>query len=145
MKSLKNLIRMQKNVVDDKRRELVRFQEEADYLRQAAQKLEEEILSEQQAARDNFEASFAYANYHKAAMKRRARLSQAIRAADHSVELAAEAMREAFQELKRFEIAEEARLAREAAERKRKEAIMLDETASIRFFRKRGDEEINGE
>lgn len=145
MKSLKNLIRMQKNIVDEKRRELVRFQEEADYLRQAAQKLEEEILSEQQAARDNFEASFAYANYHKAAMKRRDRLFQAIRAADHSVELAAEAMREAFQELKRFEIAEAERLAREMAERKRKESIMLDETASIRFFRKRGDEEATGE
>lgn len=141
MKSLKNLIRMQKNAVDEKRRELVRFQEEADHLRAAAEALENEILAEQEAAKNNYEISFAYANYHKAAMKRRARLFQAIRAADHSVEIAAEAMREAFQELKRFEVAEEQRLAEEAAERKRKEAIVLDETASIRFFRKRAAEE----
>lgn len=145
MKSLKNLIRMQKNEVDEKRRELVRFQEEADQLRGAAQALEDEILAEQEAAKANFDISFAYANYHKAAMKRRARLAQAIRAADHSVEIAAEAMREAFQELKRFEVAEEQRLAAEEAERKRKDAIMLDETASIRFFRKKADDDLFGE
>jgi flagellar protein FliJ len=145
MKSLKNLIRMQKNVVDEKRRELVRFQEEADHLRAAAQKLEEEILAEQETAKNDFEASFAYSNYHKAAMKRRARLFQAIRAADHSVEVAAEAMREAFQDLKRYEIAEAERVAQELAERKRKEAIMLDETASIRFFRKKVEEGDFGE
>lgn len=143
MKSLKNVIRMQKSALDEKRRELVRLQEEADYLRQAAQKLEDEIIAEQEASKASLEASFAFPNYYKAAMKRRERLRQAIRAADHSVELAAEDMRETFQELKRYEIAEAERIAKEVAERKRKEAIMLDETASIRFFRKQQEEDMS--
>jgi sugar-specific transcriptional regulator TrmB len=141
MKSLKSLVRMQKMTLDEKRRELVRLQEEAEQLRGALEKLEQEILAEQETARNDFEASFAYANYHKRAMQHRSRLQQAIRAADHSVEIASDAMREAFQELKRYEIAEAERVAAELAERKRKDGILLDETASIRFFRRKGQEE----
>lgn len=137
MKSLKNLIRMQKNVLDDKRREVVRFQEQADRLRASLQALEDEILAEQAFAKEHFEASFAYANFHKAAMTRKRWLMGAIRGADQLVEEATEAMRDAFQELKRYEIAEEERIAKEKAEIKRKESIALDEVASIRFFRKR--------
>lgn len=144
MNSLKSVIRLHKWQLDEKRRALVELQNLGDRLRAEAQRLEEEILQEQRAASASFEASFTYANYAKAAMERRTRIAQSIAQVDGQIAAATDEMAEAFQELKRFELAEEERLRREKEKLRRKEDAMLDETALVGFRRRQKAEEEAG-
>ncbi|MGQ9368848.1 flagellar FliJ family protein [Azospirillum sp. A39] len=136
MNSLKTVIRLHKWQLDEKRRALADLQNLGDRLRSEAEKLEQEILHEQETALANGEVAFGYANFARAARDRRHRLADSIREVERQITVATEAMAEAFQELKRYELAEEERLRREKEKLKRREAALLDETALIGFRRR---------
>lgn len=140
MSSLATVIRLHKWQLDEKRRALAELQNLADRLHGEAQRLEEEIRREQALATADFEASFAYAGYAKRAMDRRQRIAESIRQVEVQIAAATEAMAEAFQELKRFELAEEERQKREKEKQRRKENAMLDETAVIGHRRRQQEE-----
>lgn len=139
--SLKTVIRLHKLQLDEKRRVLVELQNLGDRLRAEIERLKEEVAREQAAVRDNFAVSFSYANFAKAARERGMKLSQSLGQVDIQIAMATDQMAEAFQELKRFELAEEERMKREKEKQKRKEATMLDETALVGFRRRQQQEE----
>ncbi|GEO42910.1 flagellar export protein FliJ [Skermanella aerolata] len=134
---LHTLIRLHKWRLDEKRRALAELQALADKLAQDTARLEREILAEQEIARSSPEASFGYGNFAKQAIERRKRLAQSVAQVEHQIAEATEEMAEAFQELKRYELAQEGRDRREDAKRKTRENAALDEVALSGFTRRR--------
>ena len=134
---LHTLIRLHKWRLDEKRRALAELQALADKLVQDTARLEREILAEQEIARSSPEASFGYGNFAKQAIERRKRLAQSVAQVEHQIAEATEEMAEAFQELKRYELAQEGRDRREDAKRKTRENAALDEVALSGFTRRR--------
>lgn len=134
---LHTLIRLHKWRLDEKRRALAGLQALADKLAQDTARLEREILAEQEIARSSPEASFGYGNFAKQAIERRKRLAQSVAQVEHQIAEATEEMAEAFQELKRYELAQEGRDRREDAKRKTRENAALDEVALSGFTRRR--------
>ncbi|NUB17019.1 hypothetical protein GAY28_34270 [Azospirillum brasilense] len=140
MSSLKTIIRLQKWKLDEKRRALAELQNLADRLQAEIERLKEEIAAERDTARGNVEYAFTYSNYIQAAMERGKRLTQSMGQVEAQIAVATDEMAEAFQELKRYELAEVERLKREKEKLKRKEANMLDETALVGFRRRQREE-----
>ncbi len=139
--SLKTIIRLQKLQLDEKRRVLAELQNLGDRLRAEIERLKEEIAQEQATARENFAVSFTYANFAQAALERGRKLGESLAQVEVQISVATDQMAESYQELKRYELAEEERLKREKQKLKRKEAEMLDETALIGFRRRQAEEE----
>lgn len=141
MSSLASVIRLHKWQLDEQRRALADLHNLADRLKSEAERLEEEIRHEQETAKADFEASFGYPAYAKAATERRKRIAQSIAQVDRQIAAATDAVAESFQELKRFELAEEERKRREADKLRRKENAMLDETALVGFRRRKAEDD----
>lgn len=142
--SLKTIIRLQKLQLDEKRRVLAELHTLADRLRNEIEKVKQEIAHEQETVRDDFSVSFTYSNFAQAAMERGRKLGESLGQVEAQINIATDEMAEAFQELKRYELAEEERLKRERDKQKRKEAAMLDETALVGFRRRQAEEEAAG-
>lgn len=136
MSSLKTVIRLHKWQLDEKRRALVELQNLREHLLEEVARLEAEVERERETARTNFEASFTFPAYAKAAKDRHQRLDQSIAQVDQRIAAADEAVAEAYRELKKFELAEEEREKREALKLRRKQDATLDETAAIGFRRR---------
>lgn len=140
MNSLKTIIRLHKWQLDEKRRELVELQNLREHLLNQIDRLEQEIAAERTTASADFEASFTFPNYIKMAKERRHKLDRSVAQVDEQITAATEAVAEAYQELKKYELAEEERVKREALKLKRKQDAILDETASIGFRRRQQEE-----
>ena len=143
MSNLKTVIRLHKWQLDEKRRALSELQNLRDRLVDELMRLREMVRHEQETARNDPAVAFGYPAFAAAARDRDLRLQQSIAQVDRQIEAATEEMAEAFQELKRFELAEEERLKREREKIRRKEDAMLDETALV-GFRRRQEQESAG-
>ena len=144
MTDLRGLIRLYRLELDEKQRVLAGLYNREDQLRADAARLEEEIKAEQQTAQAHFEVSFGYARFAQAALNRRDQIARAISHVQSEVAAATEELAEAFQELKRYELAQEERQRQEKQKQRHKENELLDETAAI-GFRRRQQEEGSGE
>ncbi|WP_044561692.1 flagellar FliJ family protein [Azospirillum sp. B4] len=135
MKSLKTLIRLHKNEVDEKRRHLTQLREHEDQLTLRRQQFEAQVEMERQLSGTSVDMAVAFANYVPQIKVQRNALEQARLQLVIAIRKAEEDLAQAFQELKRFELAEEERIRKEKAELARKEAMMLDEVAAQRHLR----------
>jgi len=140
VKGLKTLIRLHKSEVDERRRRLTELQSMAEGLEEERRRFEEQVLEEQRVASLSLETSLTYAAFARQVIDRREQYAAAKREVERRIALAEAAVTEAFQELKRFELAEEDRVRREQARLKHAEALMLDEVASQRFQRNQAEE-----
>lgn len=136
-RDFKALIKINDWQVDERRRML------ADQLRQQAAlqdrlaALEQEILQEQEYANAMpTEAGLTYAAYAEVATERRENLKKAIIIQAQGVEAARERLREAYLELKKYEVAEERREAEVKAEFAKQEQAELDELGIVNHQRK---------
>ncbi len=136
MSSLKTIIRLHKWKLDEKRRALVELQNLLDRLNSELERLRLEVLAEREATRRDPSIAFSYANFAQAARDREQRLLQSIAQVEEQISVATDEMAEQYQELKRYELAEEDRIKLEREKIKRKENIMLDETALVGFRRR---------
>jgi len=135
VKPFQSQIRLHKWTVDEAQRQLSELMRLADRLRQDLADLEAEAVREQQAAAQSLEASMTFAAYVERVIERREKLNRSIAEVEGQIEQAREALKDAFAELKKFELAAEA--AEERARRKRdaQEQAMLDEVA-LGIFRR---------
>lgn len=129
MRSLDTLIRVHQMRLDERRRALAELDRLRASLRAEQDRLEAEIAAEQETARSDAAAAFAYGAYARAAIERRARLAASLDDVSVRIEAAEAAVREAFEELKRHEIARASRARRARAEAERRDQIRLDEMA----------------
>ncbi len=135
-KGLKSLIRLSDAALNERRRELNAVEERELEIKRLLDELEEEKRREQKLARELEAGAFAYSGYAQGAIRRRAELEKKLEALQPELERAREALSEAFQELKRYEIALDQRKKSEKVEAERKTTLMLDEI-SLNMHRRR--------
>lgn len=135
---LKNLIRIHGWEVDEARRKLNDLLAVQNDLRSRLERLDEEVRREQALAYENPESAVFYGAYADGVIQRRERLTESIRKMDAEVAVARETVRAAFRELKKYEVAQEARDLEEKQERDKREQAALDEMGLMRSVRGRG-------
>ncbi len=136
-KDLKNLIQIHEWEVDEKRRKLGELLRLLDNLEAQARALEEELVHEQQAAAESpDEAGFQYGGYAETVIERRERINESIAQMEVAIADSREDLREAFVELKKYEVAQENRDRRAALEENRRSQLELDEIGLQTFRRK---------
>lgn len=133
MKSLRTLIRLRQHTLDEARRELTGLQLAVDAIQRARESLDRELADESATARDDIEASYRYGDYLVTVRERRHAFDQQENELSQRVALAEATVREAFRDLKQFEIADAQRLDRARAEATRREQATLDEVALSTF------------
>jgi len=126
-KGLRSLIRLAEAALNEKRLALAELENQEAELQQRGQALEAEMANEQLQARTLEVGAFAYAGYARGVIERRERLAAQIAGLQPALEEARQAMSDAFQELKRYEIALDARIKADKASEERKSTIAMDE------------------
>jgi len=135
---MESLIRLHRWQVDERRRNLAELEGLAERLHDELRRLAEEQQAEADAASVSLEAQFGFAGYIRQAMERQRTLEKSQADAEVQILQAREALAQAFEEMKRYEIAaanrDRLRLQRIA----RREAIELDALAIENFRRRSG-------
>ena len=138
MRSLETLIRVRRRQLDQLRRDVAALETLAEDLRGQAAALEEDVKSQQAAAKRGApEVAFSYSNFAQWAIERRARLAASIADVDGRLEATRAQVAEAFQDLKRFDIVLANRQARAREDANRREQAVLDEIGLEGHRRKR--------
>lgn len=125
MTALHSLIRLHRWQVDERRRDLAALEILAARLAEERRKLEAEDARERAVAAASPEAAFAYAAYARVLIERRGTLQQSQDEVTERVGRARDALAEAFQELKRYEVADanRARLAEQREARRQQQTM----------------------
>lgn len=136
-RDFKTLVRINDWAVDQKRRALGEQLRQLENLQGLLQQLKDEIVNEQKLATDMpTEAGLTYGAYAVVAIERREDLVRRIDLQERAVNGAREDLRDAYLELKKYEIAEERRGAKVDADLAREEQAVLDEIGIIGHTRK---------
>jgi flagellar protein FliJ len=137
-KDLQSLIRLHDWQVDEKQRALADLLRVVAALEENTRQLEQSVIDEQKfAAQVPDEAGMYYGNFATTVILRREGLSKAIEETEQQILDAREILREAYRELKKYEVAQEHRDARELTENNRREQMVLDEMGIQAFARRR--------
>ncbi|MDP9127745.1 MAG: flagellar FliJ family protein [Pseudomonadota bacterium] len=136
MKSLATLIKLQKTRVDDQRLALAKLQARLEEMENAITSLEIAKAREQLIAQEHAEARATYGAFLNAAVRQGRDLEKQRLAAARAVDEARQRLAELFEEQKRYEIADAARLEAEQREEHRRETLELDEIGSVSHVRK---------
>lgn len=131
MSSLSTLIKLQKTRVDEQRQQLAKLQEHLDAIETQITQLEIAKAREQVAAEQNPEARTTYGAFLKSAVVKGRELDKQRQIAVDAVDIAHQELIALFEEQKRYEIAETARIAAERKEELRRETIELDEIGGM--------------
>lgn len=137
---LATLIRLARLQLDEKRKVLAAIVAEEDRLKEQKTQLLARLEEENRSTPPDFEADLSRGNFIKASLEKRDRLDAQLRQIATLIAAAQDEVRKAFEEVKRYEIAEETHRKREAKEARRRETKALDEVGSDRFQRERRGE-----
>jgi flagellar export protein FliJ len=135
MKGLPTLIRVRQWELEERRRKLADLEGLAAQLDEAISRLDDEVKMEQSIVQSSLEVNFAYAPYAAAAIERRRTLLASLEDVRQQIETAHEEVTIAYQELKKYEIAQDNRRRRARVETNRREQIVLDEIGLVGFRR----------
>jgi len=137
---LVTLIRLAKLQLDEKRKVLAAIIAEEDRVKAQRAALLNKLEEEKKNTAKDFEAELSRGNFIKATFKKRDQLDAQLKQLEQVIAAAQDEVAKAFEEVKRYEIAEEARRRREAKEQQRRETKALDEVGSTRHQRDRSDQ-----
>ncbi len=138
MNSLKQLIRLHRWNLDEKRRKLTEFESLRDRMLGDIAELEQLAERETEIAAQNREGAMAFPQFISVLLERRRKLTNSLGEVEVAIEEARERLAEAFQEVKRYEIAAENAMKREAHKRRLKETTLENEQGLESFRRKAG-------
>jgi len=127
MSALNSLVRVHTWGLNEKRHKLAELDAYADKLRNKLAALEREMETERRAADKSLEGTAAFPAFVAAALERRRRLRESLANIEQAVELAREEVNAAYRELKKYQLAYDNYLLREAEESARREREELDE------------------
>lgn len=136
MSALESLIRLHRWQLDERRRDLATLEDLARKLAEERVKLDAEDAREQRAALASPEAARGYPGYAKSLIDRRRKLAQSTAEAARQIAQAREALSDAFQEVKRYEIAEASRLRLEGEREQKRQQRVLDDLGTEGFRRR---------
>lgn len=142
---LKTLIRVHQFELDEKRRQLgnlLRFEQS---LENRKILLAQRFKEEEEAAKNDQTAALTFGAYVDWHIDENKRVDRALADARQEIALMRDEIREAYQELKTFEITQENREKREAAELERKNNAVLDEIGLTLYRRKQDEDAADSE
>ena len=129
MKGIASLIRLHQWQLDQKRRELAMLERARVDCTNQLEKLEQDLVVEQQVAAGSESGMFAYASYAAGVVTRRENLQKSIQDIDKLIGVKHAEVTAAFHEVKRYEIALREAERRREKELARREQMELDEVA----------------
>ena len=135
MTNLATLIKLQKTRVDEQRLLLAKLHEQLENIENTIRTLMEEQEQQRALLKREPSANLTYGEYLESSLKKLKLLEAQKTTAIMAVNLARDRLAEVFEEQKRYEIAEKARLEEEEREQQRQETQTLDEIGSIGFIR----------
>lgn len=136
MRTLSTLIKLHRHALDEKRRALTDLENlRADLVGQR-EKLEADLVREQDVAKQTESGAFAYAGFHQGYIQRRDRLVASLTELEARIAAAQQDVSEAYQDVKRHEIALAARQRKQREEEDRRTQNTLDEV-SLDMHRRR--------
>ena len=136
MRTLSTLIKMHKHQLDEKRRALTDLENlRADLVAQL-EKLDADLAREQEIAKQVECGAFAYAGFHQGYIQRRDKLTVSLAELETRIAVAHQDVSEAYQDVKRHEIALASRQRRQREEEERRTQNTLDEV-SLDMHRRR--------
>jgi len=138
MSTLDSLIRLNRWQLDEQRRCVAELEQLAVKLRAELARLEQEQAAEQAAAQRSPEAAYGYGAYAETVIERRRKLTQSLADTDQKMAKARDALSEAFQEVKRYEIAAARRVLAQRTEQERLQQRDTDEQAGNLYRRFQG-------
>lgn len=136
--TLDTLIRLHRWQVDERRRQVADLEGFAEKLRQDLVKLAEERATESQAAGTNLLTRHVYPGYIRRALQRQKTLEQSLAETEQQIVTARDVLAEAFQQLKRYEVAQANRERLRMNAAARRERIETDAIAAENFRRRAG-------
>lgn len=136
MSTFDSLVRLHRWQVDECRRELAALEENAARLAEDRRRLDAEDERERAVAAASPEAAFSYAAYARVLIERRNRLQRSQHEAAAAVAHARDVLAQAFQELKRSEVAA-ANRARQLEQREAKRQQQVMDDLGIEGFRRK--------
>lgn len=128
----RQLIRLARWTLDEKRREQAQAYAQLDAVDRALADLDHQVVAEQGAAAADAVGAMAYGPFVTASLERRKALMADRAAALREVDAHTEALRAAFEEVKRYEMMQEQKDRRARLARDRAEQADLDEIAQRR-------------
>lgn len=139
MSAIDSMVRVHGWALDEKRRKLRDLQDFMDRLEADLREVDRNIEAEREAAETcDARIAFTYPAFVSAALDRRRKLVETIANLDREVERARDEVAAAFNELKKYELARDNQLRREAAERDRRDRLAQDELGLSMYRRGRG-------
>ena len=144
MTALGSLVRVHTWALNEKRQTLSGLEELAEKIRNDLEGLEADLGRERSAATGSIEGTIAFPAFVAAALERRKRLRLSIANLDLAIEAAREEVREAYQEVKKYELARDNHERRERDRLALRERKALDELSATVHRRKKmnqGDSE----
>jgi flagellar export protein FliJ len=133
-----NLIRLHRWTLDEKRRAVTELERLRERLQADVDALDAEIAAEQDAAAKTLEGAVAYPAFVAVARQRRDKLVESLQAVEQETEQARETVQQAFEELKKYELAEANAARRLKAKRQRAERQAEDDLGLDLHRRKGG-------
>ncbi len=125
MSALGSLVRVHTWALNEKRQTLAGLEKLADKLGNDVEGLEAELRQERSAATASVEGTIAFPAFAAAALERRQKLHLSIANLDLAIEAAREEVREAYRDVKKYE------LARGNHQRRERERLALDERKAV--------------
>ena len=125
MTALGSLVRVHSWALNEKRQKLAGLEGLVDKMHQDLEQIEAELNNEQRAAAASIEGIFAFPAFVAAALERRKKLRESIANLGSAIDAARTEVREAYQEVKKFE------LARDKDERREREKVASREQREL--------------
>ena len=137
MTGLVNLVRLHRWILDEKRQNLADLLQLAERFKEELGVLEQSLEAERTEASRTLDGALAFQTYIAPALDRRGKLRRTIANLDSEIELARDEVGAAFQELKKYETAQEIQERHQNAERRRRDQVILDELGVSLYRRNR--------
>ncbi len=137
MTGLTNLVRLHRWILDEKRQTLVDLLQLVERFKGELGVLEQSLDAERTEASRTLDGALAFQTYIAPALDRRAKLRQTVANLDSEIELARDEVGAAFQELKKYETAQEIQQRHQDTERRRRDQVTLDDLGVSLYRRNR--------
>lgn len=133
MKALDTLIRLRRQALDRRRQALGALHARHDQVTNEQRALEDRLVKEQSVAASEPGLLFGYGGFARKVIEERAHLADLAEKLDIEIDTAIDEVRQAFAELRKFEIARDRRREREHDARERSEQKAVDDLTLARI------------
>lgn len=136
MKSIKTLIKISKQKLDEKRRELFELETQKEQMLEYSKLMAEELVVEREFAAREPWASITFDSYKKKIFEKQTNIAMVIKDLERQAVIITDEIRELFGEVKKYEIILEQKILAEENERKSREDKVLDEVGLVGYLKK---------